>query len=94
MRWMIVVALATGCVSKGRYELLEEVGAGASGVVYRAHDRRLDQRVAIKLLHDPREDADRERCIFVQFGKGSVSHYRVVQLYRCDLRSEITLGLG
>ncbi len=40
------------------------------------------------------EDADRERCIFVQFGKGSVSHYRVVQLYRCDLRSEITLGLG
>ncbi len=33
-----------------RYELREEVGRGASGVVFRAHDALLDTEVAVKLL--------------------------------------------
>ena len=34
----------------GRYELVSELGRGTSGVVYKAHDPKLDRLVALKIL--------------------------------------------
>ena len=36
----------------GRYELEELVGTGGMSSVYRAHDRRLERNVALKVLHE------------------------------------------
>src|SRR3954465_5819992 len=41
-----------GEVIAGRYELEELVGKGGMSNVYRAHDRLLERKVAIKLLHE------------------------------------------
>ena len=44
------VILEVGSVLGGRYEILEMLGIGGMGAVYRAHDRELDRIIALKVV--------------------------------------------
>jgi serine/threonine protein kinase len=50
--------------SLGRFEVLERIGAGTFGAVWRARDPELDRLVALKLLHPSLvgSAADREQA--------------------------------
>jgi predicted Ser/Thr protein kinase len=49
---MATLTLVVGELIAGRYELEELVGSGGMSSVYRAHDRLLERRVALKILHE------------------------------------------
>ena len=72
----------------GRYVLLEELGAGAMGLVYAAYDPDLDRKVAIKVLRGlPSErDADEAaRLVLEARALAKLSHPNVVAVHDVGL---------
>jgi serine/threonine protein kinase/Tfp pilus assembly protein PilF len=51
--------LTTGSTFAGRYQIIEELGKGGMGKVYKAHDTEIKEKVALKLLK-PEISADTE----------------------------------
>ena len=45
----------------GRYRLEHRIGAGGFGVVWKAHDTKLEREVAVKVVPRERDDPDRPR---------------------------------
>jgi serine/threonine protein kinase len=67
----------------GRYVVLDCLGSGGMGVVYRAHDFALDRRVSLKLLRSSGQDPDARRTRLVAEAQAlaRVSHPNVLTVH-------------
>src|SRR5689334_7957368 len=74
--------LPRGANVGSRYIVLDELGRGGMGVVYRAYDPELDRRLALKLIHRRDQDAlSSERLLREAQALAQLSHPNVVAVY-------------
>ncbi len=70
----------------GRYRLIEPVGEGGMGQVWRAHDANLDRDVAIKLLNRAGDEKSRARFRREALVLSRLSHPGVATIFDFDSR--------
>jgi serine/threonine-protein kinase len=76
----------------GRYQVLERVGKGGMGVLYRGFDPVLDREVAIKLMHaDFSEDTEQMRPRFYREARAAakLNHRNIVTIFEFAEESNI-----
>jgi Tol biopolymer transport system component/tRNA A-37 threonylcarbamoyl transferase component Bud32 len=80
MQGTVAIQLGT---SLGPYEIIELIGSGGMGEVYRARDKRLDRSVAIKVLHSDLTETSDLRARFEREARAvsSLSHPHICVLY-------------
>jgi eukaryotic-like serine/threonine-protein kinase len=67
----------------GRYRTIKEIGKGAMGVVYQAHDPQIDRLVALKVLRPDRVDNEAFAARFLREARaiGRMSHPQIVTIF-------------
>ncbi len=73
----------TGVGSEGRFQIKQEIGRGAMGIVYRAYDQILDRDVALKRVPDFLNHDQDQVLRFRQEAKAlaRLNHPHIVQIY-------------
>ncbi|HVH68062.1 MAG TPA: protein kinase [Gemmatimonadales bacterium] len=67
----------------GQYQILERLGEGGMGTVYRAHDPRLERSLAIKVLRADRVADEERRKRFVREARSAsaLNHPNIITIY-------------
>lgn len=77
------MAVSTG-QALGHYRLLEPIGQGGMGQVFRAEDTRLQRRVAIKILHSRTSGDTWRRLLREARAAAALSHPSIVTIYSVE----------
>ena len=73
------------------FRLLELIGAGGTGVVFRAYDFSLDREVALKVLRPSLGDIARDRFVAEAKAAASIDHENVVTIYQVGQHERLSL---
>jgi serine/threonine protein kinase/Flp pilus assembly protein TadD len=68
------------------YKILEKIGEGGMGVVYKAHDSKLDRTVALKFLSSPVSFSGENKSRFLNEARAAaaLSHPHILSIYDID----------
>src|SRR5260370_37377057 len=74
------------------FEILEKLGEGGMGVVYKARDLRLDRLVAIKVLPEQTIATPERQALFEKEAKAasSLNHPNIITVHEIDQTCEAT----
>ena len=70
----------------GHYEIIEQIGAGGMGEVYLATDKKLDRKVAIKILNEKfsRDETNLNRFVSEAKAASALNHPNILTIYEFD----------
>ena len=68
------------------YKILDKLGEGGMGIVYRAHDTRLDREVALKFLPHDLSSTEEEKARFLQEARAAatLNHAHICTIYAIE----------
>jgi serine/threonine protein kinase len=79
-------------ISQDRYEVLEMLGQGSHGIVYRAFDKQLKHEIAIKTLRS--RDAESLFRLKREFrALASIKHRNLVSLYELEVQDDVFITM-
>lgn len=78
----------------GKYDIVSEIGKGAMGVVYKAHDPMIDRPVALKTIHSNLLEGKEGKRALLRFKReaqaaGRLSHPNIVGVYEYGEENDV-----